>query len=193
MPGPLTVVVLHGAITSGPWAGPLAAFGHGLLELVMVFALAAGLGRLLRRRGVAALLAVVGGAALVWMGWEVVQAARAATVTSAVAAGPGGPGPFVAGAMATLGNPYWFLWWATVGASQLAWAGTRSNRLVFWAGHVAADMAWLTLLGVAAAGGSELLSETAYRAVLCGLGAAVALLGLCFVAAAGRLWRQGGA
>ncbi len=189
MPGPLTVVVLHQAVSFGALAGPLAALSHGLLELAIVAALAAGLGRVLNRPGVAATIALVGGLVLVWMGWGMVAAARAATLPKAgTAAGLPGPGPFVAGALATLSNPYWFLWWLTVGMSQLAWA-RPPRRLAFWAGHVSSDLAWLTLLAVAAATGRRFLSDATYQLVLYLMGGVICLLGLYFVASARRLYR----
>lgn len=189
MPGPLTVVVLHGAITSGPLAGPLATLSHGLLELAMVAALVAGMSRVLRRRGVAAALALVGGLVLLWMGWGMVATAPAAALPASGAAAPAGAGPFVAGIAATLANPYWFLWWATVGASQLAWARSVGNQLAFWGGHVLADLAWLTLLAIAVAGGRTLLTDSTYRGVLFGLGGTIMLLGGYFLVSAGRLSR----
>ncbi|HCC32400.1 MAG TPA: hypothetical protein DEQ28_00620 [Clostridiales bacterium] len=191
MPGPLTVVVLHQAMRLGTQAGLLAGSAHALLELFMVLALGAGLGRLLNRPAVAGGVAVAGGLAMLAIAWQMVTAAP--PLPSAVQPGTGivPPGALMGGAVATLGNPYWFLWWATVGTSQIAWAGRR-HRLVFWLGHITADMVWLTALAAAASRGRGLLGGPAHSLLLQGLGVAVAVLGLYFLISARRLARGGG-
>ncbi|HSW10840.1 MAG TPA: LysE family transporter [Bacillota bacterium] len=191
MPGPLTVVVLHQAMRLGTAAGLLAGSAHALLEFFMVLALGVGLGRLLNRPAVAGGVALAGGLAMLAISWQMVMAPP--PLPPAVQPGPGliPSGALLGGAVATLGNPYWFVWWATVGASQIAWAGRR-HRLIFWLGHITADLAWLTVLAVAVSRGRNLLGGPAYSLLLQGLGAAVAVLGLYFVLSARRLARGRG-
>jgi threonine/homoserine/homoserine lactone efflux protein len=61
-----------------------------------------------------------------------------------------------AGALATLMNPYFFIWWATVGAALVvkaaAWGLT--GLLVFGIVHWSCDIAWYWLVTVALARGS---------------------------------------
>ncbi|MDP2870997.1 MAG: LysE family transporter [Bacillota bacterium] len=195
-PGPLTVATIHEAARIGWVAGPLATLTHGLLELLMVAALGLGLSRVLRRGAVAGTIALAGGLVLVWMGWTMIAGAPAA-VLPGLGCGPeeGSSyalgGPLLAGILATLGNPYWFLWWATVGASQLAWSRERTpgGPLTFWAGHVMADLVWLAALAAAVATGRRLLTDAIYRGLLYLLGAAMVLLGVYFAASAARLYR----
>lgn len=195
-PGPLTVAALDQAARVGALAGPAAAASHTLLELLMVFALGAGLSRLLHRRGVAAAIAFGGGVLLLWMSWGMIAGASAATVPGP-AGGPGGgfgglAGPLIAGVVATVSNPYWFLWWGSVGAAQLAWTRRQggASPLAFWGGHVLSDLVWLTVLSVAVATGRRHLNDAVYRGLLYALGAAMGVLGVFFVAAARRLRRR---
>lgn len=198
-PGPLTVAAIHGAARIGWIAGPLATLSHAAVELAMVAALGMGLSRVLRRGGVAGTIALAGGIMLVWMGWMMISGAQGASLpVAARIVAPGGVlslaeagGPLAAGVVATLSNPYWFLWWATVGASQLVWSRERTpgGPVAFWAGHVTSDLVWLTMLSVAVGTGRSFFGDAAYRGLLYVLGGAMALLGVVFVANAGRLYR----
>ncbi len=190
MPGPLTVVALHQAMGIGMAAGVLVGSTHAALELLMVLALGAGLGRLLVRPANAVAIAVAGGLALLAMSWQMMTVTPALTAATHPGTGMTPSGPLLGGAIATLGNPYWFLWWATIGASQIAWAGRR-HRLVFWLGHITADVAWLTALAAAVSQGRGLLTGPAYSLLVQGLGAMVGILGLYFLAGAPRLARGG--
>jgi threonine/homoserine/homoserine lactone efflux protein len=194
MPGPLTIATLHQAARVGVIAGPLATLGHAILELLMALALTMGLAHVLKRRALAGAIALAGGLMLVWMAWGMVRTAGTATLalqnlaTGSSRAEEGGA--LMAGIVMTLGNPYWFLWWVTVGASNLGWARqqARGGSVLFWAGHVASDLVWLTLLALAIATGRHFLTDSLYRGLLYVLGAAIGVLGAFFMASAKRLY-----
>lgn len=187
MPGPLTVVALDHA-ARGSWAlGTVTAFGHGLVEIVMVVGIIFGLHRALQHRAVMTTVALLGGLALIWMGWDMVSSAPAAVLpsgSSGIQEGPGCAGrSLLAGMVATLGNPYWFLWWVTVGASQLAWSREQvpGGMWTFTAGHICSDVLWLSLLSMAAATGRRFLTDSAYRGMLYLMGIIIALIGAYFL------------
>jgi threonine/homoserine/homoserine lactone efflux protein len=162
----------------GAMAGPLITAGHAAAELVMVVALAAGLSRVLRLPGVIGGIGVIGGAVLLWMGWGIVRAAR---VPPAYARSSDGPAPGAApphlirtGLLITVSNPYWLLWWATVGAAYyVAFSrfGIGALVVMFLAGHLALDLAWNTFLALAVGAGRGRVPVRALQIVLgvCGV------------------------
>ncbi len=82
-------------------------------------------------------------------------------------------GPVVAGALVSISNPYWVLWWATVGVSYVALA-LRQGPLglgSFYVGHILADLSWYSLVAFVITAGRSLLSQPVYRGILliCGL------------------------
>jgi len=193
MPGPLAIVTLNHAARTGWLAGVLTASSHALLELLMVLGLMLGLGQVLRRRRIAGTMALAGGAVLIWMAWGMVTTAPTAALPSPAAAQAGlelSLSAPLSGIVATLSNPYWFVWWVSVGATQLAWAQsqTRGGMLTFWSGHVLSDLLWLTLLSVAVSTGRHILTEGLYRGLLYAMGAGIGLLGLFFALSAHRLY-----
>ena len=91
-------------------------------------------------------------------------------------------GPMARGMVVSLANPYWALWWATIGTTYLGlWGGARPvNLAAFYLGHISSDILWLGLLSVGVARGVRYLSGKVYRSTLVCLGAfLMALAAMC--------------
>jgi len=76
------------------------------------------------------------------------------------------------GLIATASNPYWFLWWATIGAGYVVHSQNYgiSGALFFFSGHILADFIWLSLLAVALVSGKRWLTDRFYQGIIFGLG-----------------------
>lgn len=96
----------------------------------------------------------------------------------------------VEGFLATASNPYWYIWWVTVGAALLARAGEagRGGVFVFYAGHITADLVWLTLVGWLISRGRSFLRGRGYRYLLGGLALLLVVFGIFFVQSGIRYW-----
>lgn len=190
MPGPLLAVCIAEAAQRGFWTAPALVAGHGTLEIMLVAALTAGLGALLQRRGVSTAIAAIGGLVLIWMGQDIARAAWQGSVSLELAPGQGaGPaGPFLAGIVVSASNPYFILWWATIGASYvaLARASGTAGLAAFFTGHILADITWYLLIGFLVASGRRLLDDVIYRGVLAVCGVFLLGLGAYFVYSAVR-------
>ncbi len=171
MPGPLLTVTISLSAQKGFWQGPLLILGHASAELAIVLALTAGLSRLLKRRSVAGFIGLVGGAFLLWMGLDIARNAWQGTVSLSLANAKGSEvqmSPVAAGVLVSVSNPYWVLWWATVGMSYVALA-LRQGPLglgSFYTGHILADLGWYSLVAFVIAAGQSLLSQSVYRGIL---------------------------
>lgn len=173
MPGPVTSVILANVGRSGVMAGPLVTLGHAIVEGLLVLALALGAGSFLQIAWVTGTIAVVGAAVLAWMAWGMIYEARRGEIDPS---GGGSssrlPRPVAGGALASLANPYWYLWWATVGFSSVAvvqaWGGLGVTA--FFGGHIMADFVWLTALSFALSRGRRLMTPKVYRGLIGGLG-----------------------
>lgn len=184
-PGPVSAITVVEGARRGFWAGPAIALGHGLVEAVLVAALAAGLSGWLARQEVRGWLALAGGLALMVFGGLTAWGARRAELLPAAAASSGLArwGGLPAGALTTLSNPFWFVWWATVGAAYMAISLRlgAAGLAAFYGGHWLADLSWNSVLSGIMVGGRRWLSPVAYRALLLIGGAFLVAFGLVFL------------
>ncbi len=187
MPGPVTTLIVTETAKRGWIAGPLITIGHVLLELAMVIALFFGLGDLLKQNAVAGVIGVLGGAFLLWMGAGIIRDAWTGRVSFNVsqqtsAKQPSG-NPIMAGVLTSVANPYWLLWWATVGAASLIAfrAFGLAGIVAFYIGHTLADWVWNNLVALVVATGRRVLNDRIYRGILLVCGAFLVALSIYFV------------
>jgi len=176
MPGGLLIVNINETIKRGLLGGVMAITGHALTELVVVLGLALGLGSVLGRSSIVGTIAVVGGALLAWMAVGTAKASRVAdlavTENPGVSAGnlpsSGRFGSLTAGILATVSNPYWILWWTSVGAAYVAMTMEQGSAALgaFYVGHIASDYGWYFLISLALVSGKRLISQRVYRGLL---------------------------
>ncbi|KJS17876.1 MAG: lysine transporter LysE [Peptococcaceae bacterium BRH_c4b] len=194
MPGPLLTFTIAETAKRGFVAGPLIILGHAILELALVLGLAFGLAAVFTMAGVTNAIGIVGGLFLIYLGWGMSRDAYLGRVSlddalnnkaaqkdnggndgandtcpqadKKVAAG--GIHPVPGGILLSLSNPYWSLWWATVGLEFI----NRSMKFglpgltSFFGGHIMADLIWYSLIAGAVAGGRRFLSQNLYKGIL---------------------------
>jgi len=180
MPGPLLTVNIKESLRRGFWAGPQLILGHALLEGALITGLALGLGGLLKAELSQGLISVFGGAFLFWMAWGMLRYKGQGDLIAGEREMPGGtqggnPGlpPVVAGVVVSLSNPYWTLWWATLGLGFLVQAEKLgpAGILLFFSGHILADLLWYSAVSFVVASGKKWLTPKIYRGIIifCGL------------------------
>lgn len=191
MPGPLLTMAIGESVKRGLVAGPLLVLGHGLLELMLVLALLFGLAGLLTIPTVGNVIALVGGGFLLYMGLGMARDAYSGKVSLEM--GPTreeiegqvkkGMHPVVAGAAVSLSNPYWSIWWATVGLGYitLSMKNGTLGLVAFFSGHILADLVWYSLVSGAVVAGRRLLSQRVYRGILVACGIFLLFLGGMFI------------
>ncbi len=171
MPGPLLTVTVGEAARRGFWAGPLIIAGHALLELALVLLLLVGLGAWLNRPVILGTVGVLGAGMLGWMGLMTLKAARLGRLELEAKNG-GGLNPVAAGVLMSAANPYWLIWWLTIGLGYVMFSMKYglAGVALFYLGHILADFAWYTLVSGAVAGGRRFISDGLYRGFLAGCG-----------------------
>ena len=145
MPGPVSAMAITEGTRRGPVAGPLVTVGHAAAEAVMLGLLILGMNRVLQQPAVVGAVGILGGAVLAWMGWGIAGAAWRNRLDPPAGAASGSAGRSLvrAGLLTTMTNPYWLLWWATVGAAYFV-RFTRFGPLavagLFFIGHISLDL-----------------------------------------------------
>lgn len=182
-PGPMTTATLA-AGTRNRHAGLMIAVGHAAVEFPLIGLLVAGLGAILKWNGVKTGIGLAGGAFLVLMGVQLLLSLRKRNVD---ARAPLQSRPFWTGVVLTGANPWFLVWWATVGmalASQAMAFGLIPLGL-FVATHWLCDLVCLELLSVAGFKGSQAFGQKAQKAVAAGCAVLLVAFGLRFLWDAG--------
>jgi threonine/homoserine/homoserine lactone efflux protein len=178
-PGPVTTATIALGSRSR-YAGLAVAVGHAIVELPLAIFITLGLGKVFQSPSAQFVISLVGGAILVWMAVQMLRSLAPDPMSSATATRSR---PLVTGILLTAGNPYFLLWWATVGlklatdASQLGLWAFALFALVHWL----CDAGWLLVLSWASFKGTTLLGLRRQRIILAVCGAAMAIFGAKFI------------
>jgi threonine/homoserine/homoserine lactone efflux protein len=185
MPGPLLTATISESSQRGFIAGPLLIVGHGILEIMLLAALVLGLAPFLQRSDVFAAVAIAGGVILLWMAAGMFRTLP--TLTMSPNPGSMRSGSLVMnGAIMSIANPYWIIWWATIGFGYViySWRYGIAGIVVFFTGHILADFVWYSAISAAVGKGRHLFSDGLYRWVI-GTCAIVLIIFACYFFYAG--------
>lgn len=185
-PGPVLTVTITETILRGRRSAIMLMVGHALLEIVLIAAFVAGLRYVLADQLVVRAISVGGGIFLVWMGANLLRQVVTGEARLDLRAAGERPrhGPVLDGVATSLSNPYFIIWWATIGATLVlkALALGPVALAAFYIGHEGADFAWYGAVIAAVSGGRRFITQRAYAWVLGALAAAVLALGLYYLA-----------
>jgi len=176
------ITVAH-ARRRGFVAGPLVVLGHGLLELVLVAAISLGFGTLLTYSPVQGTIGLVGGAALLAMGGSMVIGARkAALAFDSLNGRKVTNNPVLGGILTSLSNPYWTLWWATVGLTYITLSREYGifGLIFFYIGHILSDLGWFSTVSAATNLGKKFISDKVFQVIIAVCGIALFGFGVYF-------------
>ena len=160
-----------------------------MLEMVVVIGLAAGVARFLGEGVAGFAIAVVGGVFLLWMGWGMVRnpsrhVLPEESTVGASGAGASRPGTAVlGGVLVSMSNPFWTLWWATIGLGYIVWAMDMgaAGIVSFYTGHILSDLVWYSVVSFAIASGRRIMTPGLYRGLIAACGLFLLALGGYFV------------
>lgn len=142
-PGPMFAVTLAKSYRS-PWAGTWIALGHAVIEVPLILLIYFGFAPFFQNSAVQLGLSIVGGGMICWLGIAMFRAR-----TEVVHQGKDLPyNAFVAGILTSGFNPFFLVWWATIGSMLIMRFldfGT-TGLMVFIVAHWLVDLVWLSLV-----------------------------------------------
>ena len=184
-PGPVLTVTITETVRRGKRAAIMLMVGHAILEIFLIVAVIFGLQLVLRNESVAMAISVGGGAFLIWMGVSLLRDVIGRRVSLDLTDHGERPahGPIMDGIATSLSNPYFTIWWATIGATLVleAIAIGPAGLIAFYIGHEGADFAWYGAVIAAVSKGKRFITPKVYRGLLGTLAALVLLLGVYYV------------
>jgi threonine/homoserine/homoserine lactone efflux protein len=183
-PGPLFFVNLAHGTKSGAKGGLAFSVGHTLVEVSLVVLLALGLSTVVNEPTVQSIVGIIGGAFLLVFG--LLQIRRFLLPQTEAVARDSGPSrnPVLLGSVFTGLNPYFIIWWITVGVKLVydsvnfaSWVGV----ILMYVAHVWMDYVWLTGTAYLAKRGRSLVSSHGYRIAMVAFGAILVGFGVYFL------------
>jgi threonine/homoserine/homoserine lactone efflux protein len=185
VPGPMLTVSITETLKKGYRAGTSVVFGHMIVETSIIVLLAVGLSQIIGLKWPFIVISLVGGAFLVFMGLNLIKSGKRKASIEITAEEPKFVhGPIYGGIVTSLSNPYFFMWWFTVGAT-FVFEGLRLAGLVglaaFLIGHWASDFSWYGFISFCTDKGAAFAGDRAYQYVLISCGIFLSVLGLVFV------------
>ena len=192
--GVTVVISLTGVLTPGPVfaatvakgykderAGLKIALGHGLVEFPLMALIVLSLGYVFTNDYVKLGIGLVAGVLLVFMGVGMIRS-RKTVAEEGLEYVP--KNSILAGALTTSANPYFLLWWATVGAALITSAQYYGAIVVvlFAVVHWSCDLAWYSFTGFAVFRSKKLWTPLVHEVVFGVCGALMIGFGVYFIA-----------
>lgn len=184
MPGPMLTFTISETVQRGFRAAPQIVLGHGILELVLILALVQGFSKYLTKTNVSHTIALLGGLFLLYTGYTIVKDTLKERVTISTFNSKSDHvsrlNPVIGGALVSLSNPYWSIWWATIGLGYITLSLKKGvlGLTSFFSGHILSDLLWYCFIAMAVTSSRRYLNDSVYRGILiiCG----IFLIGLGF-------------
>jgi threonine/homoserine/homoserine lactone efflux protein len=161
MPGPLLTYTIARTLRTarGGWlTGARVIVGHAALESVLLCGLLLGVVEFLRAPLAAKIIGVAGGALLLSMGVGLIRESirgKGVALEESDAGGAGLAGrmpPVLAGILVSMSNPYWWIWWVTIGSAFLLRFQITLDRwqalIAFFVGHELGDLGWYSVVSI---------------------------------------------
>ncbi len=167
VPGPVLSVTISESAKGNFWAGPMIVLGHGLLEIVLIVLLVAGFADFINNAKFLGIISTLGGIYLLWLAFLMLKDARHVKIKINGERHMWG-GPVFAGIVTSLANPYWIIWWATIGLGYviISMKFGLIGITVFFVGHILADLSWYGMVSFIVSRGKTFISDGIYRRII---------------------------
>ncbi|MBT3310475.1 MAG: LysE family transporter [Desulfobacterales bacterium] len=190
-PGPLlTYTIIKSVKTErrGYLMGLWIIVGHALLEMVIIILMLLGFSFILKNVFIVRFIGITGGIILIYLGLSIIRDVYKGKIQTGFLDSSNEPdqrgdidenslleNPVMGGILVSMANPYWWVWWATIGLAFMIQFDVSFKQwpklLAFFIGHEAGDLAWYLLISILAFFGLRHLNKKVYYVILifCGI------------------------
>ena len=179
-PGPLFAANIAHGLRDGAKSGIKMAIGHTIVELPLVILLGIGVFSLELFPEFRTVISILGAITLfVFAAIQIKTIFRNKESTTNLK-----QGPLVSGILLSALNPFFIIWWLTIGFklisdAMLIWA--FSGILVLFVLHIWMDFAWLGAISYLASKSAKILSNKNYKIIMIGLSVMLVYFGITFL------------
>ena len=191
MPGPMLTLVIASVAQKGFWTSVFIVIGHSILELLIVISFYLGVLKYLDNPLVIKIISIVGGAFLIYMAVSIIVSIARKKIkldmdAKSIEKKLGTKNTFIItgkGILISLSNPYWYVWWLTIGATFMIKSVQHSFGGVafFYTGHILADFIWYLFVGFLVSTGRRFFNQKIYIGILVVCSLFLLYLGVRFI------------
>ncbi len=179
-PGPLFVATIASGIRQGARAGFKIAFGHTLVELPLVILIGLGILSLDAMPQFRVLIGILGALSLFgFAGLQIISVLKKDSTQH-----KSKYGSFLTGIFLTGLNPFFLIWWFTIGFKLISDAlllWSMWGILIMFGLHIWMDYAWLVLVSFLSSRGKVFLSNKRYKIGMIGINFILIYFGISFI------------
>jgi len=191
VPGPMLTLVISSVARKGFWTSFFIVVGHSLLELVVVISFFLGILKYLSSPLITKIIGILGGTLLLYIGVDIIISVFKKKYTidfksmlkQRTITGKSTGTVILKGILISLMNPYWYIWWISIGAAFLI-KSVEFNTLgvsSFYVGHISADFIWYLFIGFLVNTGRRFFNQKIYNGILIACSIFLFYLGIKFI------------
>jgi len=180
-PGPLFAANISYGLRKGAKSGIKMAMGHTIVEFPLVILLGIGVFSLETFPEFRMIISIVG--AITLFVFALVQIKTVLQNNKNITSTPK-HGPLVTGVVLSALNPFFIIWWLTIGfklISDAMWIWAFSGIVIVFFLHIWMDFAWLGGISFLASKSSKILSNRNYKFIMIGLSLLLVYFGITFL------------
>ena len=191
VPGPMLTLVISSVAEKGFWTSFFIVVGHSLLELAVVISFFLGLLKYLQNPLLVKIIGILGGVFLLYLGIDIIisifkkkyiidfkSIVKKRTIT-----GKSTGIVIIKGILISLMNPYWYIWWITIGSAFIIKSVEFSTLGIssFYIGHISADFIWYLFIGFLINTGRKFFNQKIYNGILAACSIFLFYIGIRFI------------
>jgi threonine/homoserine/homoserine lactone efflux protein len=191
VPGPMLTLVISSVAEKGFWTSFFIVVGHAILELAVVAAFFLGLLKYLENPLISKIIGILGGVFLFYIGIDILISVFRKklkidfkSIIKKRTMNTRSTGIIILkGILVSLMNPYWFIWWISIGAAFII-KSVQFNTLgvsSFFLGHISADFIWYLFIGFLISTGRRFFNQKIYNGILAACSLFLFYLGVRFI------------
>ncbi|MDD5659099.1 MAG: LysE family transporter [Actinomycetota bacterium] len=190
-PGPMFTLVISRTAQKGFWASFFIVSGHAIMELMVLMLFLAGIIKYLNNNMIIKIIGVAGGTVLLFLSFELLYSTfknktkvdlNKKDMNVKLDKDNKSHSVFQ-GMFVSIINPYWYVWWVTVGSAFLIKSMKYGITGVssFYIGHIFSDFIWYLFIGFLVSKGRKFISKKIYKAIMISCGIFLLYLGIKFI------------
>jgi len=180
-PGPLFAANVMYGLREGKISGIKMAIGHTIVEFPLILLLGVGFFSIESIPEIRTVITILGAAGL--FGFAILQI-RAVTKEKFSIETKSGQGPFVAGILLSALNPFFIIWWLTIGLVLISESIQNFGIIgivILFLFHIWMDYAWLFTIAVFSSKAKNYLSKRNFKIIIVGLSIVLIYFGIDFL------------